>query len=589
MKPIRKFSFLIILFMLLIALAWQAQAMAEEQSVSNTIKINSEELQPNNSILVNLAWTAESDQASARFGYTGSSSAGDVNGDGYDDVIVGAPYYDNGQTDEGRAYVFYGSATGLSVTPNWTVESNQTGALYGWNTGTAGDVNGDGYDDVIVSAIKYDNGQTDEGRVFVYHGSATGLSTIPSWTAESDQANSYLGFWVGTAGDVNGDGYDDIIVGAELFDNGQTDEGRAFVYHGSSTGLSLSPNWTAESNQVNAQFGESVGTAGDVNGDGYDEVIIGAPYYDNGQTDEGRAFVYHGSSTGLSLSPNWTVESDQGNAHFGISAHTAGDVNGDGYDDVIVGAYSYDNGQTDEGRAFVYHGSFTGLSLSPNWIVESDQAGSQFGLVVNSAGDVNGDGYDDVIVGAKDYDNGQVDEGRAFGYSGSSSGLSTLADWTTESDQASAEFTYMSADTAGDVNGDGYDDVIVGAPYYDNGQTDEGRAFVYYIESGGVIPNAPTLLPINNPNGNVDYLVDWSGVAGATSYRLEEDDNSTFTSPSVRYTGTNSQFQVYGQDYGKWYYRVRASNTYGDSPWSSTQTVNVGMWICYLPFVVRNH
>ena len=115
-------------------------------------------------------------------------------------------------------------------------------------------------------------------------------------------------------------------------------------------------------------------TAGDVNGDGYADVIVGAPNYDNGQTDEGRAFVYHGSASGLSTTANWTAESDQASAYFGYSVATAGDVNGDGYADVIVGAPNYDNGQTDEGRAFVYHGSASGLSTTANWTAESDQA-----------------------------------------------------------------------------------------------------------------------------------------------------------------------------------------------------------------------
>src|SRR3989338_8866950 len=127
--------------------------------------------------------------------------------------------------------------------------------------------------------------------------------------------------------------------------------------------LATSPAWTAESDQAGAQFGISVATTGDVNGDGYSDVIVGAPYYDNGQTDEGRAFVYLGSSAGLALTPAWTAESDQASAYFGYSVSTAGDVNGDGYSDVIVGALYYDNGQANEGRAFVYLGSSAGLAL----------------------------------------------------------------------------------------------------------------------------------------------------------------------------------------------------------------------------------
>ncbi len=247
----------------------------------------------------------------------------------------------------------------LSTVPNWTAESNQVNAQFGFSVASAGDVNGDGFSDVIVGAYLFDNGETDEGRAYVYHGSASGLSTTPNWTAESNQANAVFGWSVASAGDVNGDGFSDVIVGARLFDNGETDEGRAFVYHGSAAGLGTTPNWTAESNQVNAQFGVSVASAGDVNGDGFSDVIVGAPLFDNPQTNEGRAFVYHGSASGLSTTPNWTAESNQVGAQFGRSVASAGDVNGDGFSDVIVGAHFFENGESGEGLAFVYHGSGT--------------------------------------------------------------------------------------------------------------------------------------------------------------------------------------------------------------------------------------
>ena len=307
-------------------------------------------------------WTAESDQAGAQsgvgLGYS-VGTAGDVNGDDYADVIVGAPIYDNGQAYEGRAFVFHGSASGLSPTPNWTAESDKAQAWFGYSVGTAGDVNGDGFTDVIVGAPHYDNGQfnTEEGRAYVFHGSASGLSPTPNWTDLGDQLGTNFGSAVGTAGDVNGDGFADVIIGASLYSNSQQDEGRAFVYHGSASGLSPTPKWTAESDEIYARFGESVGTAGDVNGDGFADVIVGALHYDNDQAGEGRAFVFHGSASGLSPTPSWTAESDQGWAQFGSSVATAGDVNGDGFADVIIGAPAYDNGQTDEGRVFVYHGS----------------------------------------------------------------------------------------------------------------------------------------------------------------------------------------------------------------------------------------
>src|SRR4030095_2737229 len=124
-------------------------------------------------------------------------------------------------------------------------------------------------------------------------------SATANWTAESDQAVAQFGISVGTAGDVNGDGYADVIVGAYNFHGPESNEGRAYVFHGSSTGLSSAAVWTAGGDQVGAQFGSTVGTAGDVNDDGYADVVVGAVTYDGGETDEGRGYVYYGSPPGL--------------------------------------------------------------------------------------------------------------------------------------------------------------------------------------------------------------------------------------------------------------------------------------------------
>jgi hypothetical protein len=421
------------------------------------------------------SWKAEGDQYSALFG-AAVGTAGDVNGDGYADVIVGSYYY-NGQ--KGRAFVYHGSAAGLSSGFDWWAESDDPGAAwFGYSVATAGDVNGDGYDDVIVGAPYYSIDGDSVGGAFVFHGSAAGLSSTPDWTAHSDQVLANFGNSVATSGDVNGDGYDDVIVGAQYYDHGQTAEGRAYLYLGSAGGLSITPGWIAESDVAVAYFGSSVGTAGDVNGDGYADVIVGARWYDDGPDDEGWAFLYQGSAAGLSTTAAWTVEGDQLGANVGAAVGTAGDVNGDGYDDVVVGAPYYVSRPGAGGRAYLYQGSAAGLSTTPDWIARSNQDFSNFGVSVGTAGDVNGDGYEDVIVGAYRYDNGQADEGRAFIFQGSGAGLGTTADWKTESNQDHANLG-SSVATAGDVNGDGYADVIVGAPGYDSGHEDEGVAVVF--------------------------------------------------------------------------------------------------------------
>ena len=415
-------------------------------------------------------WWVESDVTFSELGAS-VAAAGDVNNDGYDDVIVGAPRYDNGVSSGGAAFVYYGSETGLSSTADWTVVFPLPDARFGASVATAGDVNADGCDDVIVGAYSYESGEAFEGAAFVFYGSTGGLIETPAWIVQSNQAGAAFGTSVGTAGDVNNDGFDDVIVGAPYYNNAQS-EGAVFVYYGSATGLGTDPGWTGESDQGGAEFGTSVGTAGDVNGDGCDDVIVGAPSYDNGTSVGGAAFAYYGPLSGVSSSADWTVAADLDSAKFGWSVGTAGDVNKDGYDDVIVGAPYYADGEPYEGAAFAYYGSVTGLNSTADWATESNVYAAELGWSVGAAGDINSDGYDDIIVGAK----GDLEvSGPSWVsiYNGSSSGLKATPDWT-DASVADAEFGY-SVGTAGDVNGDGDVDVIIGAPYYGN-----GSAIAYY-------------------------------------------------------------------------------------------------------------
>ena len=497
------------------------------------------------SLATSPSWTVgESDQIGAYLGWS-VGTAGDVNGDGYADVIVGAYFENNPEPDEGRAYVYHGSASGLSIVAAWTAEGDQLDARFGISVGTAGDVNGDGYADVIVGASRYKTPPTDKaGRAFVYHGSAAGLSAVEAWTAEGDRALAGFGWSVGTAGDVNGDGYADVIVGANRW---QISDGGAYVYHGSAAGLSAVAAWTARSDDDDDLFGYSVGTAGDVNGDGYADVIVGAPDYFSDEGREGRAFVYHGSAAGLSRVKAWTAEGDQSEADFGHSVGTAGDVNGDSYSDVIVGAFRYHHGalSPSEGRAFVYHGSAVGLRRVEAWTAEGDQENAEFGFSVGTAGDVNGDGYDDVIVGQRRFDVAEVDGGRALVYHGSPAGLRRVATWTAEPDQRVAYFG-ASVGTAGDVNGDGYADVIVGSPLWGSYS---GRAYVYH-SAGPVLPTiditiAPNPLTIGGP---LDILLDLDnpGAGFDARFRLFGVGNGPGTTLLVASSFVPSGFSLTG-------------------------------------------
>jgi hypothetical protein len=426
-------------------------------------------------------WIGESDLGGTAFGAS-VASAGDVNGDGYADIIVGAPYYNNGQDREGRAYVYHGSSSGIKSSPAWTFESNLTECEIGWSVASAGDVNGDGFDDVLVgSEFCSPTPATDnrEGRVYLFSGSAAGLSTTSAWMIEGSTADESLGWSIASAGDVNNDGYGDVIVGAPWASYPEGHEGRAYVFYGSASGLAEVADWIAESNVAWSDYGVSVASAGDVNNDGYDDVIIGHENMSNPEDIEGRAYVYLGSSTGLSMMPVWKYENNHAGTTLGESVARAGDVNGDGFSDVIVGGFRYSNPDVREGISYLFLGSASGPSLTPDWQNESDQAYAEYGQSVASAGDVNQDGFDDMFVGAPWYSQGENHEGRGFLYYGSPTGLLPSPIYTTESNQENANLGYSVA-SAGDVNGDGIADIIVGAQGYDGGQGNEGRAIVYY-------------------------------------------------------------------------------------------------------------
>lgn len=450
---------------------------------------------------------------------TSVASAMDVNGDGYSDVIVGAPGFGGDPAAGDRVLVFEGSAGGLHMLPDWTADSEQVGAFFGGAVAGAGDVNGDGFFDVIIGAPNYKVAGYEVGRVYVYLGSALGLGGTPAWTVTGSQTASEFGGFVSPAGDVNGDGYDDVILGAKQYVNPSGDRGKVWLFLGSASGLALTPSWTAESSDPLVHVGVSAGAAGDVDHDGYDDVVVGGSVHANGNRF-GRAYLYKGSATGLGSSPGWMVQATQPDSNFGGAVGTAGDVNGDGYADVVVGAPDY----FAAGGVSVYYGSATGPATTASWKVTSEQNNSHFGFSVGTAGDVNGDGYSDMIVGAFHYyyEWLQTPIGRAFVYQGGPAGLQPGPSWIALSDQTSTDFG-LSVAGAGDTDHDGYADVIVGAPYYNQGL---GRAYAFrgsavglgVFPAAGEVPQGaddPPLM-VTKPAGTFRLRLSWSASCRST-------------------------------------------------------------------------
>ena len=400
--------------------------------------------------------------------YIKVAPAGDVNGDGYDDVLLSHPESNGfgacaGQFN-GSVLVFYGSASGLSASSVTQLCGGAASSYFGIEAHGAGDVNGDGRDDIIVGAPGA--GTTGQARIFL--GAPGGINTFASTTLSGDQNGMSFGGSVGPAGDVNGDGYADVIVGAPNRDyspGSTVDAGAAYVYLGGSGGVSTSVHWSEWGAGANARFGSAVRTAGDVDGDGYAEIAVGSPTYSNGQSSEGQFAIFYGSSLGV-VPTSYFPESNVESAYFGSSLSSAGDVNGDGFGDVIVGAPYWSNGQTFEGSAFLYLGSAD--APNPNapaatWF--GSQASSRLGWSVGSGGDFNRDGIADVIVGEVGYNDGSANGGRIHLFLGGLSGLPATPSASYSVGGGSGNLG-IAVTTVGDVGGDGIDDIVAGAHVY---------------------------------------------------------------------------------------------------------------------------
>lgn len=528
------------------------------------------------------------------------ADAGDVNGDGYADFLIGARDYDN---LKGAAYLWLGGPHGWQSDQGvWTANAIYTGAAdgdrAGWDVAGAGDVNWDGYDDFLIGAGGYDDGaNADAGRVYLVLGSASPAGcdlgalqdcdeVVDIYTYTGNAAGIRAGHSVEGAGDVNGDSYDDIVIGAPNY-SGTT--GAAYAVLGSATPASKhlgdAGTYYYYGEGGGSYAGQTVAGAGDVNGDGYADMLIGAYGY---ASFVGRVYVVLGGSTLWSgdLSSAPVKYTGQAGEYVGSAVAGGGDFNGDGYADMLIGAM---NVNSSAGRVYVVAGRPTlsdrvlGLSGPPYVIgYNGEYAGDYAGSTVAAAGDVNADGYADFLVGADGYG---TNAGRAYLVLGrpilpsttSATSLGSLGAGTGAIYDSEGDYNYagMGVGGGGDVNGDGYSDLLVGAYGY---ASNTGRAYLLYSDFNAATAaryRARTLLadppPIEVGESGVtaDYIE-----AGAGSIYVTRQYQSTCNQEIA----TNGLLWRVDNEAGDAYAHVELSFKYNDTQIAGMTEADLKLW-----------
>lgn len=347
-------------------------------------------------------------------------AVGDINGDGYDDIIVGARRNSAGGFEAGRVYIYYGRPGVVLNKPDVILTGLEPGEHFGVSLASGSDVNGDGYDDLLVGANLNSANGSWAGRAYLYYGGHKILN-VPDRVFTGEAPGDHFGISVSMGGDINGDGFGDFLIGAGG-DETATHTGKAYLYYGGFN-QGVIPDKTFASLAQGDGFGRMVKIIKDADGDGFADFLVGAPYYPVGPLPGvGQAHLYLGGPN-LALTPIWTLTNplSSSNAYFGFSAAAPGDIGSkDGYADWVIGAWGGTPvPKTYPGWAAVYKGNPTLFTSQPspafNIYSGTSSQNEGFSVALSSPGDFNGDGIPDLIVGAMYANQG---DGVAYFYDG---------------------------------------------------------------------------------------------------------------------------------------------------------------------------
>ncbi|WP_090717438.1 integrin alpha, partial [Bathymodiolus azoricus thioautotrophic gill symbiont] len=536
------------------------------------------------------------------------SSAGDVNGDGLDDLMISAIY---ANSNAGESYIVFGKQDNTVINLSaiaagkggFVVNGESANDYSGHSVSNAGDVNGDGLDDLIVGAyLATPSGKSQAGKSYVVFGkkdntNAIELSAIAAggtggFVINGESMGDFSGHSVSNAGDVNGDGLDDLIIGTY-------GAGKSYVVFGKQDNIAINLSdivagtggfvingESAHDESAHDYSGYSVSSAGDVNGDGLDDLIVGARKANpSGKLNAGKSYVVFGKqdNTAINLSDivagtgGFVINGELAGDESGYSVSSAGDVNGDGLDDLIVGAREANpSGKLNAGKSYVVFGkqdNTDAIELSAivagtgGFVINGELAGDESGYSVSSAGDVNGDGLDDLIVGAYgDHPSGKSSAGKSyfvlsyvvFGKQDNTAiNLSAIAagkgGFVVNGESVNG-YSGHSVSSAGDVNGDGLDDLIVGAYKADPNGNESGKSYVIF---GKIDTDAIDLAKLG---ANSKYAIDHLGDKNANTLTGTSRDEIFVAGAGDDTLTGNGGMDVFNAGLGKDSILINASN-----------------------------
>ncbi len=431
----------------------------------------------------------------ARYDYSSSSlaSAGDVDADGYDDIIVGAYGDDTTASYAGAAYIVLGMVSGdLDLSDaDAKLRGEGSNAKAGYAVAGSGDVDGDGYDDVIIGAIGDGTGGSTAGASYLVHGPITTDMALSAADAKvyGASANDNMGFSLSGAGDLDSDGKMDLLLPAYQADHGGTSSGAVYIFYGDVSGSKSASSADGRLvGETTYDFaGWSIDGGVDIDGDGVPDIAVGANGEDSGGTSAGAAYLVLGPASGtLDLSAaDAKITGETGGDYLGTSVALVGDVNYDGYGDYFAGAYGYDVGTASElGAAYLFEGPLSGTvdASTADYVLTGESTGDRAGYALSAAGDVDKDLYDDLLVGAYRFDDGSTtDVGAAYLLMGPLSGSSDLGVAQARLiGENSGDYVGADVSPGGDVNADGFADLLLGAWKNDTGASDAGIGYLLY-------------------------------------------------------------------------------------------------------------